>query len=142
LGPGTFKIKDFETNPQFVQIAPPSEPVVVFPFQIILQDTKFPMNLCFPYFALEPILKKLSSQNWIARRQKGAEDERHIKDVLKVTEVELTVELGRTEMSLRELLRLEEGDVLVLETRVDDELKVKVKSSSGSPGRTGRGGRS
>ena len=121
-----FKIKDFETNPQFVQIVPPSEPVVVFPFQIILQDTKFPMNLCFPYFALEPILKKLSSQNWIARRQKGAEDERHIKDVLKVTEVELTVELGRTEMSLRELLRLEEGDVLVLETRVDDELKVKV----------------
>ena len=121
-----FRIKDFETNPQFVQIAPPSEPVAVFPFQIVLQDTKFPMNLCFPYFALEPILKKLSSQNWIARRQEGAEDERRIEDVLKVTEVELTVELGRSEMSLRELLRLEEGDVLVLETRVDDELKVKV----------------
>jgi len=123
-----FKIKDFETNPQFVQIAPPSEPVVVFPFQIILQDTKFPMNLCFPYFALEPILKKLTPQSWMAisRREESTEDEECIRDVLKVTEIELTVELGRTEMSLRELLRLEEGDVLVLETKVDDELKVKV----------------
>ncbi|HIE04045.1 MAG TPA: flagellar motor switch protein FliM [Candidatus Latescibacteria bacterium] len=121
-----FKIKEFETNPQFVQIAPPSEPVAVFPFQIVLQDTKFPMNLCFPYFALEPILKKLPSQSWMVRRQEGAGDEGRIKDVLKVTEVELTVELGRTGISLRELLRLEEGDVLVLETRVDDELKVKV----------------
>ncbi len=126
--PMGFKIRDFETNPQFVQIAPPSEPVVVFPFQIILQESKFPMNLCFPYFVLEPILKKLTPQSWMtmSRQEGNPEDEKRIRDVLKVTEVELIVELGKAEISLRELLRLEEGDVLVLGTRVDDELKVRV----------------
>ncbi|HID11046.1 MAG TPA: flagellar motor switch protein FliM [Candidatus Latescibacteria bacterium] len=137
--PMGFKIDDFETNPQFVQIAPASEPVVVFPFQVALRELKFPMNICFPYFVLEPVLKKFTPRSWMAisRQESDERAEEHIQDVLKVTEVEVVVELGEVYISLRDLLELEEGDVLILDKRVEEELKVKVNERLKFFGRPG-----
>ena len=56
-------IESFESNPQFVQIAPSSETAAVVSFEILLRDMTFPMNLCFPYFVLDPLIQNLST-NW------------------------------------------------------------------------------
>lgn len=53
-----------ETNPQFAQIVPPSEMVVLVTFETQVNEEKGMINLCIPYLTLEPIIPKLSARYW------------------------------------------------------------------------------
>ena len=54
-----------ETNPQFLQIVPPGETVIVVSFQLKLLQSTGLMTICYPYVAMEPVITKLSAQNWM-----------------------------------------------------------------------------
>ncbi|MBC8277747.1 MAG: flagellar motor switch protein FliM [FCB group bacterium] len=119
----------FESNPQFVQIAPASEVAVIIFFEILIRDLTYPLNICFPYFVLEPVMPKLTGQSWIAQtKRKVPEDSRDIiKDRLTYTQIPLSVDLGKKEISLRELVNMRIGDVISLETKTSDSLKVMAR---------------
>lgn len=133
----------FESNPQFVQIAPASEVAVIIFFEILIRDLTYPLNICFPYFVLEPVMPKLTGQSWIAQtKRKVPEDSKDIiKDRLTYTKIPLSVDLGQKEITLRQLVNMRIGDVLSLETKTSDSLKVmardKVKFFA-SPGVLGK----
>ncbi|MFB0516439.1 MAG: flagellar motor switch protein FliM, partial [Candidatus Neomarinimicrobiota bacterium] len=44
-----FNISRYESNPEFIQIVPSAEPVVVVSLQIKIHDHKTLMNFCYPY---------------------------------------------------------------------------------------------
>jgi flagellar motor switch protein FliM len=116
-----------EMNPQFVTIVTPSEAVIRVDLQIEIENFTGKIYFCIPYSLIEPIKDKLFSgirndilpqdQRWIAR----------LRDILKESYVNLRVEMGRTELSLRELTSLEKGNVLTLQTSISDELNVEVE---------------
>jgi flagellar motor switch protein FliM len=54
-----------ETNPQFAQIVPPSEMVVLVTLEANVCDVAGMMNICFPYPAIEPVIDKLSYSFWL-----------------------------------------------------------------------------
>jgi flagellar motor switch protein FliM len=122
-------VNSFEINPQFAQVAPSSETAVVMFFEINVRNTTFPMNICFPYFVLDPLIQKLSSDNWVGQSllKKSDSDKGRIEHSLRQTEVEMAVFLGETSLKPKEILELEEGDVIVLETKVGTPLKVMVE---------------
>ena len=62
--------KSFETNPQFIQIVPPGETVVVTSLQVKLFQASGLLTICYPYVSLEPIVTSLSAQNWIDATKK------------------------------------------------------------------------
>ncbi|SKA70385.1 flagellar motor switch protein FliM [Desulfobaculum bizertense] len=126
-----------EINPQFAAIVPPSDVVIVVTFEVELENAIGSMVVCLPYATLEPIRSKLlaSFQSerlevdhaWIAR----------FKERLLETPVEMVVELGTSEITGRQLLNLEEGDVILLDKDVDELLKAEVqgvKKFYGVPG--------
>ena len=43
------KVTRFESNPEFIQIIPSAEPVVVVSLQVKIHDNKTLMNFCYPY---------------------------------------------------------------------------------------------
>jgi len=47
------KIETYETNPQFVQIAPPGETVILISLEVRMQNASGLMSLCFPFMLLE-----------------------------------------------------------------------------------------
>ena len=47
-----FKQTGFESNPDFVQVAPASEIVLILSFEIRIGDVTHLMNICYPTFAL------------------------------------------------------------------------------------------
>jgi len=59
LKPRLFQV---ETHPQFAQVVPPQEMVVLATFDTKLCDTDGRLNLCYPFLTIEPILKRLSAQ--------------------------------------------------------------------------------
>src|SRR5678815_5907385 len=66
LTPTTFKVDDFESNPQLVLIVPPNETVVVVGFELKMGNRAGTMSLCIPYNVIEPIMGMLNQQNWVS----------------------------------------------------------------------------
>ena len=133
----------FESNPQFVQIAPASETAIIIFFEILIRDLTYPLNICFPYFVMEPIMQKLTVQSWFAQTQrKITEDSSGVaRERLSFTKVPVRVNLGGTNISIRDMINLKIGDVLTLDSKTDDELQVQVKGKTkyfGEPGISGR----
>ena len=118
-----------ESNPQFTQIVPPNDMVVIVTLHTKLGEVESMMNICIPYLVLEPIMSKLTTTFWVAASV--AKDERRgqseiIRQKLNKTKVPLVVEVGRVQISIREFLTLGFGDVLQLNTKVKDDFPCMV----------------
>ncbi len=118
-----------ESNPQFTQIVPPSDMVVIVTLQMKVGEIEGMMNICIPYLVLEPIMSKLTTTFWVASSiaKDEAEDQvALIQEKLAKTKVPLVVEVGAVQITIREFLTLGFGDVLQLGTKVKDDLPCKI----------------
>lgn len=133
-----------EVNPQFCHVAPPTEMVILVSLEFRLNHKTGLMNICLPYTLLELAIPRLSAQYWFASGEKEEDEssKQLIKGMLAPTLLELSVELGKTEVSVAELLDVEIGDVIRLKTKVGDDLQVnmngkpKFKAKPGVVGNT------
>ncbi|WP_319763689.1 flagellar motor switch protein FliM [Maridesulfovibrio sp.] len=127
-----------EVNPQFAAIVPPSDVVVVITFEVELENAIGSLIVCLPYSTLEPIRSKLHASFQSERLEIDHVWVSRFKERLMETPVELLVRLGQTKISGRQLLNLEEGDLLLLDTDEEDLLECEVGGVLkylGSPGR-------
>ena len=136
-------IYTFETNPQLVTVAPASETMIVLTFPVAARNFEFNIILCFPYFMLEPILKKINSQNYMAllKKEPSEEDTKNLYRAVEHTEVKFSVELGKTYISVKDFLDLQENELLLLETKITNHLVARVqdhKKFTVSPGKKGK----
>ena len=58
------RLGQIETQPQFAQIVPPTEMVILVTFETTVGAAKGMINLCIPYLTIEPIIGKLSARYW------------------------------------------------------------------------------
>ena len=118
-----------ESNPQFTQIVPPSDMVVIVTLQMKVGEIEGMMNICIPYLVLEPIMSKLTTTFWVASTISKDESEDQvslIQQKIERTKVPFVVEVGAVHISIREFLTLGFGDVLQLDTKVKDDLPCRV----------------
>ncbi len=126
-----------EMNPQFVTIVTPTEVVVKIEVHIEVEEFTGKCFFCIPYSMIEPIKEKLSSgltgekleadQRWVDR----------LTDILLTSPIHLTAEIGRVDLSVRDLMELEVGNIISLGKAVSDELVIKVEDVPkymGTPG--------
>ncbi len=110
----TFEYIRSEMNSQFANIATPSEIVVSTSFTLEFGGATADMHICFPYSMLEPIRDLLYST---MQSDQLSTDKRWIgtlRKQLQGAEVEIVAHLGSGKISLREILKLREGDVIPL----------------------------
>lgn len=135
--------KSFETNPQFIQIVPPGETVVVVSFQIKLFQSTGLLTICYPYVALEPVITKLSAQNWIdATKKKNLQSDRSLNlyNVKKVS-AEISANLLTTTIKVRDFMDLKLNDVIPSEIKTSTPVDIyinKRKKYLGKPGLSGK----
>ena len=86
------------------------------------------LNLCIPYITIEPIIGKLSAQYWYSSVKRGQTMEYAslIKDRLSIVYLPVICEIGTSEITLRDLLNLQKGDVIKLNTRISEDFILKV----------------
>lgn len=116
-----------ETNPQFTQIVPPNDMVVIITLQAKIGQAEGLINICIPYLVLEPIMSKLTTTFWVASslaKQSSPESVSALQRKLEKAPIPLVVEMGRVTVTVQELLELAIGDVLQLETKVDSDLDI------------------
>ena len=117
-----------EINPQFVGIVPPTDVVIVTTFDIELENMNGTISIVMPYATIEPIKQKLSTGFQLESDQTDKNLWTSIiKEQLLETSVDIKVNLGETEIKLKDLMNLKVGDVIPLTQDSSGELDVLVE---------------
>jgi len=135
--------KSFETNPQFIQIVPPGETVVVVSFQVKVFQSTGLLTLCYPYVSLEPIITKLSAQNWIdATKRKNLESDRELNfDNLSQVNTDVTAVLLHTSLRVRDFMKLKPWDIIPFERKINLPIDIYVNRKKKFVARPGLSGK-
>lgn len=104
-----------EMQPQFANIATPSEIVISTSFQLEIGDITGAIHFCFPYSTLEPIRDVLYSST----QGDSIEVDRRWVNVLtreiQAAEITLVAELARADATVEQLLTMKKGDFIELD---------------------------
>lgn len=104
-----------EMQPQFANIATPSEIVIATSFQLEIGDISGAIHFCFPYSTLEPIRDVLYSST----QGDSIEVDRRWVNVLtreiQAAEVTLVAEFAKADATIEQLMAMKKGDFIELE---------------------------
>lgn len=138
------EIQTMESDPQFVQIAAPSQTVILISFDTAVGSSSGMVSLCLPDIVLEAASGKMSLRQRFGRgpRHTDAKCAADLQVALEETRLPVVAVLGRTSVTFGELLCLEPGDVVKIGTRVDEDLAIVIGERQRLRGRPGLLGRS
>ena len=140
LTPVTFKVDDFESNPQLVQIVPPNETVVVVGFELKMGNRAGTMSLCIPYNVIEPIMGVLAAQNWFSYQRKAGQQDhvRKLTSSLHTAPVEMRCFLAQTTINVNDLLNLQPGDLITTDKDRMHDVLIQVEGRNKFLGQLGQ----
>lgn len=120
------KYGSFESNPEYAQIVSSSEPVVVVTLEVVIHGTKTLMNICYPYNWLSKVMfqEEFQAQMNEEVNEVTIEDQESVQEILMDTQSNLSAVLGKLNLSIKDVLELGNGDVLVLPTKIDSPISV------------------
>lgn len=117
-----------ETNSQFAQIIAPSEMISIITMNIKIGNVEGMMNVCLPYSCLETVIDKLNTKYWYSQLQ--ARDESAYQEIIEASisraKIPVKAVLGKSTISVNDFLGLQCGDIIKLNTKVEDELDIYV----------------
>lgn len=117
-----------EVNPQFVGIVPPTDVVIASTFDVELENANGTITIVIPYSTIEPIKQKLSNGFQVESDQTDKTLwTTTIKEQLMKTDLNLKVDLGESEILLKDLMNLKVGDVIPLNQDASGEFDVLVE---------------
>ena len=110
-----FTIETVETEPQLLHLLAPNEAVVAIGVEIRIGETVGMMNIAMPSIIIKMMRQKFDQQ-WSVRKSESTDAERQrIFGLIREASVHLDTRLEGPTLALRDLLRLEEGDVLTFD---------------------------
>jgi len=142
VAPLALKVESRETSPGFVSVVPGPEIVLLITFSLGGQLASGEVKLCIPYVSIEPVMGKLGTEHMgIRDNQAGENDREFIETHLGEAPVEFSAMLGTTDISIGELLSLEAGHVIALDSKAEEPIRCEIEREVkflASPGRVGR----
>lgn len=128
-------------NQQWMQMMMGNERVLLTTFELSIQSVTGTMNVYVPYNLLKPVINQLNPHLSMLK-QKGPTVDPEIRrlalqGLLRVA-LPVRVFLGNARLTLKELANLQPGDVLRLDTHLNQELSVQVAGRTFFRGRVGR----
>ena len=135
------RIESLESNPQFVQIVAPSDIVLSISMEMKIEENQGLLGFCFPFMLIEPISNQLKTKMLFTGKREPDKYKNEIVNHLKGVRLPVRAELGSVGLSIEEILGLEVGDVIKLDTHIKDTINVLVKNKSLYRGRPGLSGK-
>ena len=116
LSPVTFRFDRLETNPRFATIGRSANAVILAKLRVDMEDRGGKIELCLPYATLEPIRELLLQMFMGEKFGRDSIWETHLANELWRTDVEINALLGEVSLSLDEVINLEPGAQVLLNT--------------------------
>ncbi len=96
-------------------------------FDVEMGRAPMSITLCIPYSMIEPIRAKLNAGFQSDQNEVDTTWLNRFRTNLQSAKVEVVVELGKTDLNVRDFLNLKAGDILSLDQEVDKPLAVTVE---------------
>ncbi len=122
-------LQDVGQDASLIQVAAPTDVVLMASFEMSLGSHRGLMSLCIPYQVIEPLTPSLSAQLWMSSGTRHAisDDERHaMESLINRSHVDVSVMLGGVDLPARTIAGLQEGDTFVLDARLGRPLNVVI----------------
>ena len=135
----TPRLERIETNSQYAQIISPTEMIAL---NIKIGDVEGLINICLPYITLESVMDKLNTKYWYSSLQEKDEQQytETIEALIARAPMPIKAVLGNSSISVNDFLGLQVGDIIRLDTKVDEDLSVyvgNIKKFTALPGASG-----
>lgn len=132
-------LERIETNSQFAQFVTPSEMTSIITMSIKVGGVEGLMNFCIPFATLEPVIDKVNTKYWYSTNQ--AKDDgvfrEALEDSIRNARIPVRAIMGKSAISVNDFIHLRPGDIIKVNTRVEDELDIyvgNIKKFSAIPG--------
>lgn len=135
------RLERIETNSQFAQFISPTEMTAIVTMNIRIGEVEGLMNVCIPYSCVETVIDKLNTKYWYSTI-KAKDDDSYtevMESLINHAKIPVRAMLGRSRISVNDFMNIQIGDVIKLDTKVDDELEVytgNIKKFYALPGAT------
>ncbi len=139
LSPVNFNFDRIETNPRFATIARSANAAILIKMRIDMEERGGRLEILLPYATLEPIRELLLQMFMGEKFGRDSIWENHLATELWSTDIEIEAVLDEQLMPLQEVMSLEVGQTLMLNTGQDASIEMRC---GGIPMVTGRMGRS
>lgn len=122
------RLERIETNSQFAQIISPSEMIAIVTINMTIGNVEGLMNICLPFMTLEDVMDKLNTKYWFSTMQSRDEISYNefIETAITKAQIPIKALLGKSSISVMDFINLQVGDIIKLDSHVDDELDVYV----------------
>ena len=137
------RLERIETNSQFTQIISPSEMIAIVTLNIKIGDVEGLMNICLPFITLEPVMDKLNTKFWYSSQKEKAGESFSdtVEALINKAKIPVRAILGNSTITVADFSQLSVGDIVRLDTKVDEELDVfvgDIKKFAALPGASGK----
>jgi flagellar motor switch protein FliM len=134
------KVVSQESNPQYAQIAAPTDMVIVVSFDIRIESISGTATLCIPFSSLQPHLDALSATSLYGSQSNAnlAESRGRLQDHLGETSVTVSAQFRPVGMTANDIVQLRVGDVVSLSHPLDEPLTLLVGDTPTFHARIGR----
>jgi flagellar motor switch protein FliM len=118
------------------------EMIALVTLNIKIGDVEGLINICLPYMTLEDVMDKLNTKYWYSSLQD--KDEQVYSDTIEAlisrAPMPIKAVLGNSAISVNDFLGLQRGDIIRLDTKVDEEMNIfvgNIKKFTALPGASG-----
>ena len=121
-------LERIETNPQFAQVVAPNDMVALIMLNVKIGEVEGFMNMCLPFFTLESVMDRLNTKFWFANMQQMDEEdyEQFLEIMVRKVDVPIKAILGKSVVTVSDFVNIQPGDIIKLDSRIDDELDIYV----------------
>jgi flagellar motor switch protein FliM len=136
-------LEDSTANQHWVQMVMGNERMMLITFELTIQGVAGTMNIYIPFTMLKPIANVLNPHIWITGRKENKPDpdaRQRTYDGLSQVTLGLRVYLGTANLKMSELVALKTGDIIRLDTPVNQDLQVEVADRARFYARVGKVG--
>jgi len=140
LSPVKFNIDRLETNPRFAAISRPANAAILVRLRIDMEDRGGTIELLLPYATIEPIRDVLLQMFMGEKFGRDATWEGHLATEIGQAEIAVDAVLYEAQLPLKQIMKLDVGDTLMLELKSDALVIVRCGDVTLTEGRMGRVG--
>jgi flagellar motor switch protein FliM len=120
-----FDFGRIEANPTLVQLIGFEETVILVSLDINFSNSSGRLDICLPDAVLSKIFTEINKGNAVLRKER----EDHSKEIyshIQTSDLEITAELGRTRLQLRDIYNLAVGDVIDMNIKKDSTVSLRI----------------
>ncbi len=122
-------LERIEMSPQFTQIAAANEPSAIITFNVKMDSIEDMMAICVPHFLIQPLSKQLNSIAWALGDQASGKrpPDAQLEAQILETKVSLCTRLQTSRITMRELLQIQQGDIICTNHKIKDFILMDVE---------------